>query len=1355
MTASSRKKLRVLRDARNQRTVLVSGDSKKKSNTTIGEAKWRRLILEYYDSGNETVTAFLKRRNMSQHRMKFDRRWNQSGLSLSKKKKESRKKASQKYNEWMAKSKEKRNISENEWSLYILNYYARKEKLSVSKFVNEHGLSRDKFRKRWERSGLAEAKAQNVGLVEAKEKYNSWFLLWRGQIIEKNRMNRFQIFVDPEVSGRDGEDHCDESGEDQDEMDNSNDSDADSNRKGTDTIHSGDKDDHLEPRDNVDGDGDGATNSNRISRKREVSKLTADEIRKFVLKYYDRQDTGMKLMTFLKENNVYANKNAVYEHYRESGLEKLREECGDLTDGIDLYDQWLADRKAKAAMVYRKNGSTAKVFPPDLEAYMHGLIKQMALCGQGIGKKIATQLLQQALHKWDSHQERTFSRSTLERFIKRYEMECKNVKNIDPVRIAQVTPANRDAFFFRLDQVVALLHDHDPIKCPWESWKEVDSRFIDNMDEMGTDSTKHRDLMLIPKEVSHRLFQSTPEGDRPDTHITLAVFSKSNGHYKNIEEGLDGAPMPVVIHTDKSSKDQGKTPVEKRIELYNNGEDDDFISVGERFTAGFDPKNPLGITVRSSTNGSMTKELFLDTVLHYVKHFAEDQGPTGKYTFLLLDSHVSRWHPKALFKLFEYRVVPIFFPSHLSIVCQPQDNGVILFLHKCIEEASALNRLCKASAGIEYANRVLEQAFFLFREGERKKLIDHGSNSTTRSYRIPGIKPCDPFSIGWRENLDLYASFNAGIRISREPCPNYGVKPKNKNACRDFTKDEITMLNDAVPVLAKVDGVRTILDDPTAKCYAIANDIVNNWIEKPSEERARRCPHATNAVESLALKHMEIVRIVCAETSPESLLLESNCRRLKRDAIIRQTAAMETIRVKPKGKEEWRIATKMKFRRDIFSVFDGKDTVEVAAEELEEVWDIDLEYNLFRDDKKLRERKHASDLRRKKEKGDIIGSIAKKMAEQEREAKLRVIYEQFMAQPIIDFEAFKSQVVPSIERPSIHTVEVKLGTEDHIITTSAHGNNVSSIEQTVIDTVCNTLYRAYSKSESKKTKRRRGGKVARTRRGSDGFVKLAQIDQQHQLDQLEQDQSHERKKRIHIKELKRRYSYVQKLENHLSFGTYWREDDEESLDLENVTKTVLTDLLKVFNVDGRTDLTKRAKRFVVEKFEELQITRRQFEEMEMRIKAELQTLGVNVDSGLNQSFGNDSMGGDISAFESERSVVESNVESNIDSDADSDADSVNTAKLIELLNKTPKKSVSFDDNPTVRILSPEKNSEATFATLSPDPTPTPDYTPEPPPDPTPAQTTRSSRRKKQIPSVVSTRRKSKRITKRSWKVGDR
>ena len=88
--------------------------------------------------------------------------------------------------------------------------------------------------------------------------------------------------------------------------------------------------------------------------------------------------------------------------------------------------------------------------------------------------------------------------------------------------------------------------------------------------------------------------------------------------------------MPMVIHTKQvsSSKQKGTSAIEKRVLLY---EQDDFINVDPNYTKGFDPKNPQGITVRTSSSGSVKKDLFLDAMLHYVKYLAADQGPNIKF----------------------------------------------------------------------------------------------------------------------------------------------------------------------------------------------------------------------------------------------------------------------------------------------------------------------------------------------------------------------------------------------------------------------------------------------------------------------------------------------------------------------------------------------------------------------------------------------------------------------------------------------------------------------------------------------------------------------------------------------------
>ena len=410
-----------------------------------------------------------------------------------------------------------------------------------------------------------------------------------------------------------------------------------------------------------------------------------------LFEYYFRTD-GMKLLTFIKKKERMANKKAIVRHWKDSMLQDLKLREVEVATAFETYDSWCANEKDKTSRKNKKNGSSAKALPVELEVFIRELIKQLALCGQGLGKKAIRKIIAEALR--DGSGDGSFSRSTLNRFFNNYKLECKSVKNIDPARIAQVTPENRDAFFFRLDQIVKLVHSIDPDNCKATSWSEVLAECIYNMDELGTDPTKFRDVLLIPEEILNRIFQATPEGDRPSSHLSVAMFSCSNGKYKDELAKIEGSPMPMMIHSSTEGQD-GMSAIEKRLSLYE--EQDTIPFDEERFNEGFTiGDNNLGIAIRSSPNGSMTKVLFLDGVMHFIKNIPSNQGACGKYSFLLLDSHVSRWNPIALYLLFKNRIIPIFFPSHLSIVVQPQDNGVILYFHKCMEEACQINRLFKS-----------------------------------------------------------------------------------------------------------------------------------------------------------------------------------------------------------------------------------------------------------------------------------------------------------------------------------------------------------------------------------------------------------------------------------------------------------------------------------------------------------------------------------------------------------------------------------------------------------------------------------------------------------------------------------
>jgi hypothetical protein len=189
-----------------------------------------------------------------------------------------------------------------------------------------------------------------------------------------------------------------------------------------------------------------------------------------LFEYYLRTD-GMKLLTFIKMKHRISNKSAIFRHWKDSGLQDLKLRDAEVVTALETYDCWCANEKEKTSNKNKKNGSSEKALPVELEVFIRELIKQLALCGQGLGKKAIRKIIAEALR--DGSGNGSFSRSTLNRFFKNHKLECRNVKNIDPARIAQVTAENRDAFFFRLDQIVKLVKSIDPVNCKATCWSEV------------------------------------------------------------------------------------------------------------------------------------------------------------------------------------------------------------------------------------------------------------------------------------------------------------------------------------------------------------------------------------------------------------------------------------------------------------------------------------------------------------------------------------------------------------------------------------------------------------------------------------------------------------------------------------------------------------------------------------------------------------------------------------------------------------------------------------------------------------------------------------------------------------------
>jgi hypothetical protein len=307
-------------------------------------------------------------------------------------------------------------------------------------------------------------------------------------------------------------------------------------------------------------------------------------------------------------------------------------------------------------------------------------------------------------------------------------------------------------------------------------------------------------------------------------------------------------------------------------------------------------------------------------------------------------------------------------------------------------------------------------------------------------------------------------------------------------------------------------------------------------------------------------------------------------------------------------------------------------------------------------------------------------------------------------------------------------VLVKLGSEEHVIKITAHGNNTSSMSQLVMDNVCRTIIGDSNRKEKKKNKNRRGGRVNRVRRGSDGFVKSLQIDQQHINDLSSQEATTAKKKKNAIVLCKSRLKYIRNFQSLAQYGHIW--NDDHSIQLRNLQKKSLINLLRMFNVEGRARLLNNdPMREALSKLSTV-ITQSSIDLLKSKLLRELEEYGVdydpNEDGGLDSSFAGGSIADNSIVNTSivdtsiiDTSIVESNIslvidinieetsgeESNISMllesetsggdagiETDNNArpsgdDTDNTVELDALVEGMKKKSVSFNNTPAIRTFS--------------------------------------------------------------------
>jgi hypothetical protein len=217
-------------------------------------------------------------------------------------------------------------LDENQWRTHMLTFY--KSELSQLKYLEANSLKRDPFRYRWEGSKLREIKKAKATYAYAEKQYDRWFCQWKGK--KQRNGSGFEIHIDEEEE------------EEASAVTDGNEQEIDDtyviDLNGKDTDDDEDSADFLNVPPQVEEE----------PKKPRISKLEGNNIKQLLVEYYLCTE-NTKLLTFIRQKNLFNNKNAITRHWKDGQLEQNKIDDQHVTKAIKDYDAWCASEREKKA----------------------------------------------------------------------------------------------------------------------------------------------------------------------------------------------------------------------------------------------------------------------------------------------------------------------------------------------------------------------------------------------------------------------------------------------------------------------------------------------------------------------------------------------------------------------------------------------------------------------------------------------------------------------------------------------------------------------------------------------------------------------------------------------------------------------------------------------------------------------------------------------------------------------------------------------------------------------------------------------------------------------------------------------
>jgi hypothetical protein len=268
-----------------------------------------------------------------------------------------------------------------------------------------------------------------------------------------------------------------------------------------------------------------------VMKEKKYSKWTTADMIKYQLHFYMSPDLSIKQFCKVNLIGTAIPEKTFGTYWTASGLKDLQK----ADTPYEIAKMALENHVARVKKIEKKRTIPASASHRYITDQEEKTIVHLALtigkAGRGVDRDEFLEMINGVINiDVDDREREKATEKVVKDILKRHPdlMKLVNAGSLDPLRAKKANKKTRDTVFSKLQAQTRALYAEG--KIPWQNYCDIPSQYIYNMDEVGTDTTKHRRKVIADKRnIFQRIFTITPEGDRMKGHITACITTRADG----------------------------------------------------------------------------------------------------------------------------------------------------------------------------------------------------------------------------------------------------------------------------------------------------------------------------------------------------------------------------------------------------------------------------------------------------------------------------------------------------------------------------------------------------------------------------------------------------------------------------------------------------------------------------------------------------------------------------------------------------------------------------------------------------------------------------------------------------------